>query len=128
MDQAGSNFRLFFKHLVILISLATVLTSRFEATTRLFWNGYLKRHGPPVGDDDNAWLARRSPDSHHASERTYVWLWRSPTYDLACNRPSTTDLLWNRVSNLEPSNWLQILPLRHPRFLIKAVVIDIRDL
>ncbi|GBM34840.1 hypothetical protein AVEN_208042-1 [Araneus ventricosus] len=36
------------------------------------------------------------------------------TQDLACNRPPTTDLQWNRVSNLEPSGpEVETLPLGH---------------
>ncbi|GBN92175.1 hypothetical protein AVEN_261977-1 [Araneus ventricosus] len=72
-----------------------ILTSRFEATRGLFWDG--PRNFEPLSDDeDDTRAVTPSPNFQATSTGGRL----PTTSDLACN---TTDLQWNRVSNLEPS-------------------------
>ncbi|GBL90648.1 hypothetical protein AVEN_219316-1 [Araneus ventricosus] len=72
-----------------------ILTSRFEATRRLFRDG--PRNFEPLSDDeDDAWAG--TPLSKLPRQREGVWLLR-----MIQQAPYTADLRWNRVSNLRPS-------------------------
>ncbi|GBO06676.1 hypothetical protein AVEN_79355-1 [Araneus ventricosus] len=59
-----------------------ILTSRFEATRGLFWDG--PRNFEPRSDDDT-WVGTSSPSFH----ATLTGGRLASTYDLACNRPHT---------------------------------------
>ncbi|GBM94814.1 hypothetical protein AVEN_26526-1 [Araneus ventricosus] len=63
-----------------------VLTSRFEATRELFWDG--PRHFEPRSDDEGGTSADTPSPSIYA---TPTGGRLATTYDLACNRP---DVRW----------------------------------
>ncbi|GBM18164.1 hypothetical protein AVEN_151707-1 [Araneus ventricosus] len=61
-----------------------MLTSRFEATRGLFWDG--SRHFEPWSDDEGDTLASTPSPNFHA---TPTGGRLATAYDLACNRPHT---------------------------------------
>ncbi|GBN00848.1 hypothetical protein AVEN_89216-1 [Araneus ventricosus] len=86
------------------------LTSRFEVTRGLFWDG--PRNFELLSDDeDDTSAGTSSPNFHTTPTGGRLAI----TFDLMFNKPTyTADLQWNRVSNLEPSGpKAETLPLGH---------------
>ncbi|GBN47594.1 hypothetical protein AVEN_27853-1 [Araneus ventricosus] len=73
---------------------------RKKVTTRgLFWDR--PRNFEPLSDvEDDTSAGAPSPNFHATSTGGRL----ATSYYLTCSRPYTTDLSWNRVSGLEPSD------------------------
>ncbi|GBL76517.1 hypothetical protein AVEN_48812-1 [Araneus ventricosus] len=84
-----------------------ILTSRFEATRGLFWDGP-RNFEPRSDDEDDTRAGTPSPNFHATPTGGRL----ATTRDLAC--PYSADLQWKRVSNLELSGpKAETLPLGH---------------
>ncbi|GBM82761.1 hypothetical protein AVEN_272318-1 [Araneus ventricosus] len=64
-----------------------ILTSRFESTRGLFWDGPRNFH-PRSDDEDDTRAGTPSPNFHATPTRRRL----ATTYDLTCNRPHTRQI------------------------------------
>ncbi|GBM97638.1 hypothetical protein AVEN_101954-1 [Araneus ventricosus] len=79
-----------------------LLTSRFEATRRLFWDGP-RNFEPRSDDEDDAWAGTSLSKTSTPHRRL------APMYDLACNRPNARRIF----SGIGFRTWNPPAPKRH---------------